>query len=65
MCTLSFDGGALTIISAGVGVASEEVSVSSDGSLSTSQAIRMNNDAIEMATNLFLIFIRLLSTFLE
>ena len=74
LCTLSFDGVAsaitsdgvaLTITSAGVGVASEEASVSSDGSLSTSQAIRMNNDAIEMATNLFLIFIRLLSTFLE
>ena len=65
LCTLSFDGVASAITTAGVGVASEEASVSSDGSLSTSQAIRMNNDAIEMATNLFLIFIRLLSTFLE
>ena len=63
LCTLSFDGVASAITTAGV--ASEEASVSSDGSLSTSQAIRMNNDAIEMATNLFLIFIRLLSTFLE
>ena len=52
-----------TITSAGV--ASEEASVSSDGSLSTPQAIRMNNDAIEMATNLILIFIRLLSMFQE
>ena len=70
--TITPAGVASTITSAGVastitsaGVASEEASVSSDGSLSTPQAIRMNNDAIEMATNLVLIFIRLLSMFQE
>ena len=61
--TITFAGVVSTITFAGV--ASEEASASSDGSLSTPQANRMNNDAVEMTTNMALIFILLLSMFPE
>ena len=61
--TITFAGVASTVTFAGV--ASEKASASSDGSLSTPQANRMNNDAVEMTTNMALIFILLLSMFPE
>ena len=63
LSTVTSAGVASTITSAGV--VSEEASVSSQGSLSTPQANRMNNDAVKMTTNMVLIFILLLSMFPE